>query len=163
MHGKKYEISFVKVWKYGCIAILLAMSIYFVPKIIGLGISRHSINKNPVKTEAFVHAIGKEVYRWRRRVIPVTFTYMVADTIYQCWVELGRKDVSQLYIGKVVDFTYENGNQTNAMFEKALAEGETPVGYVVRITYTETDTLADNTILKQTLEKDSLILFNTRH
>ena len=85
----------------------------------------------------------------------MSFTYRVADTIYQCWVELGRKEVSQLYVGQIVDFTYENGNPTNAMFEKALAEGETPVGHIVRITHTETDTLVDNTILEQTLEKDS--------
>lgn len=164
MPDKKYKISFDKVLKYGCIAIMLAMSIYFVPEIIGLAISRHRINKNPAKTEACVQFIGKEVNRGPRiRVIPVTFTYSVADTIYQCWVELSKKEVAQLYIGKVVGFTYENGNPTNAMFEKALAHGETPIGHVVRVSHTEIDTLAENTILNKTLIKDSIILFNAEH
>ena len=78
-------------------------------------------------------------------------------------MELSKKEVSQLYIGNVVDFTYENGNPTNAMFEKALAYGETPIGHVVKVSHTEIDTLADNTILNKTLIKDSIILFNAEH
>lgn len=160
MPNKRNKISADKVWRYGRIAIIVALLIYFVPKIIGSEVSRHRINKNPAKTEALVQAIGGKVYRWGKPVPgrPVTFTYAVADTVYQCWVYLGKKEVSSLYIGKVVDLTYEKGNPTNAMYENALAEGETPIGHVMRITYTEIDFLADTTF-ERTWVKDSLILF----
>ncbi len=157
MPNKRNRISADKVWRYGRIVIIMALLIYYVPKIIGLGVSRHRINNNPAKTEALVHAIGENVFRRGR---PVTFTYRVADTVYQCLVYLDKKEVSRLYIGKVVDLTYEKGNPTNAMYENALASGETPVGHLVRITRTEIDFLADTTVTR-TWEKDSLILFKT--
>ncbi len=155
MPNKRNKISADKVWRYGRIVLIVALLIYYVPKIVGLGVSRHRINKNPAKTEALVQTIGEKV---RRQGYPVAFTYAVADTVYQCWVYLDKKEVSRLYVGKVVDLTYEKGYPTNAMYENALAEEETPVGHIVRITHTEIDFLADTTF-ERTWVKDSLILF----